>query len=87
MPTFAFNLKGLHPRQVTEELGKREIYVWDWYYYAISVTESLGVEESGGMVRPQKAGTNVSAVHYNPVAEIERFSEVLGENAPNRLLT
>jgi selenocysteine lyase/cysteine desulfurase len=74
VPTFAFNLKGHTPRQVAEELGKRDIYVWDGNYYALSVTESLGVEESGGMVR-------VGPVHYNTVEEIERFGEVLGEIA------
>jgi selenocysteine lyase/cysteine desulfurase len=72
--TFAFNLKGHSPRQVAEELGKRDIYVWDGNYYALSVTEALGVEESGGMVR-------VGPVHYNTMEEIERFGEVLGEIA------
>ncbi len=74
VPTFAFNLKGFSPRQVAEALGKRDIYVWSGNYYALSVTESLGVEESGGMVR-------VGPVHYNTVEEIERFGEVLGEIA------
>ena len=77
VPTFAFNLRGLPPQQVAEELGKREIYVWDGNYYAVSVTESLGVEDSGGMVR-------VGPVHYNTVAEIERFGEVLGKIAMTR---
>jgi selenocysteine lyase/cysteine desulfurase len=74
VPTFAFTLKGFTPRQVAEELDKRDIYVWDGNYYALSVTESLGVEESGGMVR-------VGPVHYNTVEEIERFGEVLREIA------
>ncbi len=74
VPTFAFNLKGYSPRQVAEELGKRDINVWDGNYYALSVTESLGVEDSGGMVR-------VGPVHYNTVEEIERFGEVLREIA------
>ena len=74
VPTFAFTLNGFTPRQVAEELGKQDIYVWDGNYYALSVTESLGVEESGGMVR-------VGPVHYNTVEEIERFGEALGEIA------
>ena len=74
VPTYAFTLKGFAPRQVAEELDKRDIYVWDGNYYALSVTESLGVEESGGMVR-------VGPVHYNTVEEIERFGEVLREIA------
>lgn len=74
VPTFAFTLERYTPRQVAEELGKRDINVWDGNYYAISVTESLGLEESGGMVR-------VGPVHYNTVEEIERFGEVLREIA------
>jgi selenocysteine lyase/cysteine desulfurase len=74
VPTFAFTMEGFTPRQVAEELGKRDIYVWDGNYYAISVTESLGLEDSGGMVR-------VGPVHYNTVEEIHRFGEVLREIA------
>jgi selenocysteine lyase/cysteine desulfurase len=70
VPTFAFNLKGWHPRQVAEKLGEEGIFVWDGNYYALAVTERLGVEQSGGMVR-------VGPVHYNTVEEIERFGEVL----------
>jgi selenocysteine lyase/cysteine desulfurase len=74
-------LEEFTPRQVAEELGKHEIFVWDGNYYAISVTESLGVEESGGMVRPQNAGIIVGPVHYNMPEEIHKFGEVLGEIA------
>ena len=71
VPTFSFTLKGCHPRQVAEELDKENIYVWDGNYYALAVTERLGLEESGGMVR-------VGPVHYNMVEEIHRFGEALG---------
>jgi selenocysteine lyase/cysteine desulfurase len=69
-PTAAINLKGRHPRRVAEELDKAGIYVWDGNYYALNVTERLGVEESGGMVR-------IGPVHYNTVEEVERFGEAL----------
>jgi cysteine desulfurase family protein (TIGR01976 family) len=71
VPTFAFNLEGRHPRWVAEQLGKQGIYVWDGNYYALAVTERLGVEESGGMVR-------VGPVHYNTIEEVEKFAEALG---------
>jgi cysteine desulfurase family protein (TIGR01976 family) len=74
VPTYAFNLKGFTPRQVAQELGRQDIFVWNGNYYALSVTESLGVEDSGGMVR-------VGPVHYNTIEEIERFGEVLGKIA------
>jgi len=64
----------LNSGQVAEELGKRDILVWDGNYYALSVTEALGIEESDGMVR-------VGPVHYNTVEEIEMFGKMLGDNA------
>jgi len=70
VPTFAFTLDGFSPRQIAEKLAQESIYVWDGNYYAIVVTERLGVEESGGMVR-------IGPVHYNTVSEIERLGEVL----------
>ena len=74
VPTYAFTLQGMHPRRVAEELDKENIYVWDGNYYALAVTEHLGLEDSGGMVR-------VGPVHYNTVEEIERFGEALRKAA------
>jgi cysteine desulfurase family protein (TIGR01976 family) len=68
--TFSFRLKDLHPRVVAEKLAQQGIYVWDGNYYALNVTERLGVEESGGMVR-------VGAVHYNTLEEVERLKDAL----------
>ena len=70
VPTFAFTLEGWHPRQVAERLAQEGIYVWDGNYYAINVTERLGLEESGGMVR-------VGPVHYNTLEEVERLGDAL----------
>jgi cysteine desulfurase family protein (TIGR01976 family) len=74
VPTFAFRMDGISPRQIAEKLGQENIYVWDGNYYALAVTERLGVEEKGGMVR-------VGPVHYNTLDEIARFGEVLGKIA------
>ena len=74
VPTVAFRLQGWHPRQLAERLGEEGIYVWDGNYYALAVTERLGLEESGGMVR-------VGPVHYNTVEEIHRFGKALGRIA------
>jgi cysteine desulfurase family protein (TIGR01976 family) len=72
VPTVAVNLEGMHPRRVAELLDERGIFVWDGNYYAICVTERLGVEASGGMVR-------IGAAHYNTPAEIDRLGEALRE--------
>lgn len=72
VPTFSFTLQNQHPRQVAEKLGEAGIYVWDGNYYALAVTERLGLEDSGGMVR-------VGAVHYNTLVEISRLGNALIE--------
>jgi cysteine desulfurase family protein (TIGR01976 family) len=74
VPTFSFRLKGWHPSPLARKLGEQGIYVWDGNYYALAVTERLGLEESGGMVR-------VGPVHYNTLEEIHRFGEALSRLA------
>ncbi len=70
VPTVSFTLEGKHPLEIAEALGKEGFYVWDGNYYALAVTERLGVEASGGMVR-------VGAVHYNTLDEVARFGAAL----------
>jgi selenocysteine lyase/cysteine desulfurase len=70
VPTFAFTVAGLSPRQIASELGRRGIAVWDGDYYAYELIRALGLAESGGMVR-------VGFVHYNEIAEIRRLVEEL----------
>jgi len=70
VPTVSINLQGKHPQHVAAALAAENIYVWDGNYYALAVTERLGVEDSGGMVR-------IGAAQYNTVEEIERLGEAL----------
>ena len=70
VPTVSFTLEGRHPLEIAEALGKEGFYVWDGNYYALAVTERLGIESSGGMVR-------VGAVHYNTLDEVARFGDAL----------
>jgi selenocysteine lyase/cysteine desulfurase len=70
VPTVSFTWDGKHPREIAEALGKDGFYVWDGNYYALAVTERLGVEANGGMVR-------VGAAHYNTLEEVDRFGEAL----------
>ncbi|HMR99506.1 MAG TPA: cysteine desulfurase-like protein [Anaerolineales bacterium] len=74
--TFSFRLKDMHPRVVAEKLAQRGIFVWDGNYYALNVSERLGVEEQGGMVR-------VGAAHYNTLDEVARLKDALIEIALN----
>jgi len=68
--TFSFRLEGLSPRETAQKLAAAGIYVWDGNYYALNISERLGVESSGGMVR-------VGAVHYNTLEEVARLQEAL----------
>ena len=70
VPTVSFSCEGHHPRAVAEALGQAGVFVWDGNFYALAVSERLGLEDQGGMVR-------VGAVHYNTVEEIERFGQFL----------
>jgi selenocysteine lyase/cysteine desulfurase len=72
VPTYAFTLDGWNPRAVAEALAGKGIYVWDGNYYALGVTERLGLEDRGGMVR-------IGPVHYNTLDEISRLNQALWE--------
>lgn len=71
-PTVAMRLAGRTPRELAEALGRRGIFCWDGNYYAINLTERLGVEADGGMLR-------IGLVHYNTAEEIELLLEALNE--------
>jgi len=77
VPTVSFTLQNWHPRDIAKALDKFGIYVWDGNYYALAVTEHLGLEQSGGMVR-------VGPVHYNTKDEILKLGEVLWKIASSK---
>lgn len=56
VPTVSFTWGDRHPREIAAALGEQGIFVWDGNYYALAVTELLGLEDKGGMVR-------IGAVH------------------------
>jgi cysteine desulfurase family protein (TIGR01976 family) len=70
VPTVSFTMQGHSPRSIATFLGQQGIYTWDGNYYALAVTERLGLEETGGMLR-------VGLAHYNTTDEIDRLGEAL----------
>jgi cysteine desulfurase family protein (TIGR01976 family) len=72
VPTFCFNLPGIPPRMVTEGLARANIGIRDGHMYAPRLMKRLGEPVESGVAR-------VSLVHYNTIAEIHRFGEVLCE--------
>jgi selenocysteine lyase/cysteine desulfurase len=50
-PTAAFTVRGIAPAEVAKALAGEKIAVWDGHNYAVEVIDSLGLAESGGVVR------------------------------------
>ena len=69
-PTFAIRMEGHPPAELSRKLGDRGIFTWDGNYYALSLTERLGVERDGGLLR-------IGFVHYNSEEEVDRVLEAL----------
>lgn len=72
VPTLCFNLPGIPPQNVTEELARNGIGVRDGHMYAPRLMKRLGLIPESGAVR-------ASLVHYNTSDEIRQFSSVLAE--------
>ncbi len=73
-PTFAVAVAGHGAREVAAHLGRQGIFVWDGHFYALEVMRSLGVLESGGLVR-------IGFVHYTTADEVDRILAALDELA------
>lgn len=71
VPTFAFRVDGVPPREVAERLAARGIAVWDGDYYAVEGMARLGLQPEGAV----RAGF----VHYNTLDEVDRLLEELAE--------
>jgi cysteine desulfurase family protein (TIGR01976 family) len=71
-PTVSFCLEGHSPRAVAEALAARGIFAWDGNYYALGLSERLGVEERGGMVR-------IGLAHYNTAEEVDYLLGALAD--------
>ena len=71
-PTFAIRIEGHTPLELATKLGDRGIFTWDGNYYAINLTERLGVEKDGGFLR-------IGFVHYNTEEEVDRVLSDLAD--------
>jgi cysteine desulfurase family protein (TIGR01976 family) len=69
-PTLCFNLPGISPAKVTEELAKQKIGVRDGHMYSPRLMKRLGLAQDSGAVR-------ASLVHYNTLEEVGRFGKAL----------
>jgi selenocysteine lyase/cysteine desulfurase len=72
--TVSVRLANHTPAEIASFLGERGIFTWDGNYYALNLTERLGVEAKGGLLR-------VGLVHYNTAEEVDRLLVALREIA------
>ena len=70
--TVAIRKEGTTPQELAQKLAAENVFVTEGNFYALSVTERLGVELSGGLLR-------IGLAHYNTVEEIEQCLRVIGE--------
>src|SRR6266852_1218392 len=70
--TLSFRIGDNNPTKIASFLGERGIFTWDGNFYALNLSERLGVEQHGGVLR-------VGLVHYNTADEVERLLGALHE--------
>jgi cysteine desulfurase family protein (TIGR01976 family) len=71
LPTVSITHAGKKPVELAEHLGQRGIFVWHGNYYALQLTESLGLEPDG-MLR-------IGLAHYNTPQEVDRLLDAIDE--------
>lgn len=72
--TLSLRLGEHNPTEIAKFLGDRGIFTWDGNFYAMNLSERLGVEAKGGVLR-------IGLVHYNTVEEVEGLLAALREFA------
>ncbi|HKW56269.1 MAG TPA: cysteine desulfurase-like protein [Candidatus Acidoferrum sp.] len=70
--TISMRMAHYTPTEIATLLGERGIFTWDGNYYALNLTERLGVESQGGLLR-------IGLVHYNTAHEVDRLLGALQE--------
>jgi cysteine desulfurase family protein (TIGR01976 family) len=70
--TLSLRLGEHNPTAIAKFLGDRGIFTWDGNFYALNLSERLGVEVKGGVLR-------IGLVHYNTAEEVDRLLTALRE--------
>lgn len=71
VPTVSITHKRLSPHTMAAELASRGIFVWHGNFYALPLTEALGLEPDGLL--------RIGILHYNTAEEVDRLIEALAE--------
>ena len=70
-PTVSFTHSSMSAKEIGEKLAERGIFVWAGNFYALELTEALGLEPEGVL----RAGV----LHYNSLEEVDFFIESVAE--------
>jgi cysteine desulfurase family protein (TIGR01976 family) len=70
VPTISITLPGRSAGELADHLAARDIYAWSGNMYALGLTERLGLESAGGLLR-------LGLAHYNTAEEVDTVLEVL----------
>jgi selenocysteine lyase/cysteine desulfurase len=71
-PTVSITCRDRTPLEIAQHLADREIYAWNGNFYALNLTERLGLEDHGGLLR-------LGFAHYNTMEEVERLLQALDQ--------
>ncbi|PQO47519.1 cysteine desulfurase-like protein [Blastopirellula marina] len=69
LPTFSIRHKKLAPKELAACLAEQGVFVWHGNYYALPLTETLGLEPEGAV--------RIGMVHYNTPEEVDRVLDIL----------
>ena len=64
--TVSIRKQGRSPYDIATRLGEKGLFTWDGNFYALDLTEQLGIENDGGLLR-------IGVLHYNTEEEIDRL--------------
>lgn len=70
LATISIRKEGKTPEELACKLAEHNIFVWNGNFYALAISERLGVEPSGGLVR-------IGLAHYNTLDEVDRCLAVI----------
>lgn len=73
-PTVGIRVAGYSPLELATQLGDRGIFSWNGNFYALNLTQRLGLEANGGLLR-------LGCTHYNTLEELQRLLHTLREIA------
>jgi len=73
VPTVSITHRRLRPREMAERLGEQGFFVWHGNFYALPLTEALGLEPDGLL--------RIGLMHYNTAEEVQRLLQAVAEMA------